>query len=100
MPTVLVCDDEAVLRALVRAALGPVGYDVLEAADGHEALELVRRQRPDLVVLDMMMPGWSGLEVLAEMRAEAAIDDVPCLMLTARAQAGDRAAALEAGVDR
>ncbi len=69
---VLVCDDEDVLRALVRATLTGSGYSLVEAADGDESLRLARELRPDLIVLDMMMPGRSGLEILAEIRQEAA----------------------------
>jgi len=99
-PTVLVCDNEEPLRALVRAALEPTDCDVVEACDGNQSYELARSVRPDLIVLDMMMPGRSGLEVLAELRAEPEFVNTPVLMLTARAQATDRDAAAEAGVDR
>ena len=99
-PTVLVCDNEEPLRALVRAALEPTDCEVVEACDGDESYELARSVRPDLIVLDMMMPGRSGLEVLADLRAEPEFADTPVLMLTARTQATDRRAADEAGVDR
>jgi DNA-binding response OmpR family regulator len=97
---VLVCDNEEALRALVRAALEPTDCDIVEACDGDESYELARSERPDLIVLDMMMPGRSGLEVLAELRAEPEFENMPVLMLTARTQATDRSAAAEAGVDR
>jgi DNA-binding response OmpR family regulator len=96
-PTVLVCDNEAVMRALVRASLEP-DYDVVEARDGDEALEHVASGRPDLLVLDMMMPGRSGLEVLGEVRRAGGT--MPVIMLTARVQAADRVAAADAGADR
>jgi CheY-like chemotaxis protein len=99
LPLVLVCDDEPVLRALVRASLGG-GYEILEAQDGCEVLGLALDRRPDLIVLDMMMPGKSGLDVLAELRTDAALAKTPIVMLTARAQAADRAAAADAGADR
>ena len=98
--TILVADDEAVLRALVRATLSSAGYDVLEAADGDEALELARSARPDLIVLDLMMPGKSGLDVLRELRADPELAATPVVMLTARTRAADREAAAEAGADR
>jgi CheY-like chemotaxis protein len=98
--TVLVCDNEEALRTLVRAALEPSGCDVVEARDGDESYELARSLRPDLIVLDMMMPGRTGLEVLAQLRAESEFEDTPVLMLTARAQATDRQAAVDAGVTR
>jgi CheY-like chemotaxis protein len=98
-PCVLVCDDEPVLRALVRASLDPV-YQVAEACDGNEALALAKELRPALIVLDMMMPGKSGLDVLEQLRADPALSGTPVLMLSARAQAADRAAAAASGADR
>jgi DNA-binding response OmpR family regulator len=99
-PKVLVCDNEEALRVLVRGALELGDYEILEARDGDQSLELARKFEPDLIVLDMMMPGRSGLEVLADLRAEQRFAETPVIMLTARAQAADRAAALEAGATR
>ena len=98
-PTVLVCDDEPVLRALVRASLDGA-CTVVEAADGEESLELARSVRPALIIIDMMMPGRSGLEVVGDLRRDPELAAIPVLMLTARAQATDREQALAAGVDR
>src|SRR5919201_55455 len=86
-PTILVCDNEEPLRALVRAALDERGYEIVEARDGDESLELARRVRPDLIVLDIMMPGRSGLDVLREVRADADLAPTPVIALTARTQA-------------
>ena len=97
-PRVLVCDNEEPLRALVRGALELGDYEIVEAHDGDESVELARSCDPDLIVLDMMMPGRTGLEVLAELRAEDRFAKTPVIMLTARAQAQDRQAAVEAGV--
>jgi DNA-binding response OmpR family regulator len=99
-PKVLVCDNEEALRVLVRGALELGDYEILEARDGDQSLELARKFEPDLIVLDMMMPGRSGLEVLADLRAEQRFAETPVIMLTARAQAADRATALEAGATR
>jgi CheY-like chemotaxis protein len=99
-PKVLVCDNEAALRALVRGALELGDYEIVEAHDGDQSLELARSCVPDLIVLDMMMPGRTGLEVLAELRAEDRFAETPVIMLTARAQAQDRLAAVDAGVSR
>jgi CheY-like chemotaxis protein len=99
-PKVLVCDNEEVLRALVRGALELGDYEIVEARDGDESVELARSCEPDLIVLDMMMPGRTGLEVLTELRAEERFTDTPVIMLTARAQAQDREAAVAAGVNR
>ena len=100
LPKVLVCDNEEALRALVRGALELGDYEIVEAHDGDQSVELARACDPDLIVLDMMMPGRTGLEVLAELRAEDRFAETPVIMLTARAQAQDRLAAVEAGVSR
>ena len=83
----LVCDDETVLRELVRATLGQGRYTVVEARDGHEALAQARSERPDVILLDVMMPGRSGDDVLRELRSDPATAATPVIMLTARAQA-------------
>lgn len=100
VPRILVCDNEDVLRDLVRASLGGNGYDLVEARDGDEALALARDTKPDLVLLDVMMPGRSGLDVLAELRADPELAGTRVVMLTARTQAADREAAAAAGADR
>jgi CheY-like chemotaxis protein len=101
MPSrVLVCDNEEALRALVRGALDLGDYEIVEARDGDESLDLARSCDPDLIVLDMMMPGRTGLEMLAALRAEGRFTATPVIMLTARVQAQDRQAALDAGVSR
>jgi CheY-like chemotaxis protein len=98
-PTVLVCDDEPVLRMLVRATLDQGDYTVVEACDGDEALARTHSEQPDLILLDMMMPGRSGSDVLRALRADPATADTPVIMLTARAQASDREAMNLAGAD-
>lgn len=97
---ILLCDDEEVLRSLIRATFDDGRYSIAEAEDGDQSLELARSVRPDLVVLDMMMPGRSGLEVLHELRADPALAQTPVVMLTARARPADRDAATAAGADR
>jgi DNA-binding response OmpR family regulator len=98
-PRVLICDDEPVLRDLVRASLDP-SYELIDARDGDESLRLARELRPDVIVLDMMMPGKSGLEVLEELRADSELAGTRVVMLTARAQSVDRLAAATSGADR
>jgi DNA-binding response OmpR family regulator len=97
---ILICDDEHVLRALVRASLARGPYELLEARDGDEAVALAAAERPDLVVLDMMMPRRTGLEVLAHLRADALLAATPVIMLSARTQEQDRSAADSAGATR
>jgi CheY-like chemotaxis protein len=96
--TILVCDNEEPLRRLIRATLGG-GYRLIEARDGNESIELARSARPDLILLDMMMPDRSGLEVLRELRSDQRFAETPVIMLTARAQAADREAAGAIGAD-
>ncbi|MDX6541364.1 MAG: two-component system, OmpR family, phosphate regulon response regulator PhoB [Gaiellales bacterium] len=98
-PTVLVCDDEPVLRMLVRATLDQGNYTVVEACDGDEALARTRSEQPDLILLDMMMPGRSGSDVLRELRSNPLTAQTPVIMLTARAQASDREAMSLAGAN-
>ena len=98
MRTILIADDEAHLRLLVRKTLEADEVRMVEAADGRSALERARKERPDLVILDWMMPGLSGLEVLAALREEPETSATPVLMLTARSQQVDRDEALRLGV--
>jgi CheY-like chemotaxis protein len=96
LATVLICDDEPSLRELIRISLdGP--YRFVEADDGESSLELARRERPDVVILDMMMPRRSGLEVLRALRQEEELADIPVIVLTA--QPGTREQALREGAD-
>lgn len=99
-PKVLICDDEDVLRALVRACLRDRDYELLEARDGEQALAVARAHVPDLILLDLHMPRRSGIQVLEGLRGEPTLATIPVVMLTARTQEADRAAALGAGVRR
>ncbi len=96
MPTILVVDDDRGITDMLRRTLTYEGYQVLTAADGREALDRARSQRPDLVVLDWMLPEVDGLEVARRLRA---VDDTPILMLTARDTVSDRVAGLDTGAD-
>jgi two-component system OmpR family response regulator len=98
--TILVCDDEEPMRALMRAALDPSGCEIVEARDGDESMDLARALEPDLIVLDLMMPGRSGLQVLDELRGEPAFETTPVIVLSARAQVADREAVTRAGATR
>ena len=86
-PRVLVVDDEAAIRDIVRRYLTAEGFEVPEAADGTEALDRLRALQPDLVVLDVLMPGLDGLEVLRRLRPSS---DVYLVVLTAKAEAVER----------
>jgi DNA-binding response OmpR family regulator len=98
-PLVLVADDEDDIRALVSFRLKRAGYEVITAADGEEAFLLATTRLPDLVVLDMMMPKATGLEVTRNMREQATTKDIPIILLTARAQEADVARGFEAGAN-
>jgi adenylate cyclase len=97
LATVLICEDEPALRELIRVSLvGP--YEFAEADDGEESLAAARRLQPDLVILDVMMPRRSGIEVLAELRKDEALASTPVIVLTAQPETRDEA--LRAGADR
>ena len=98
MKTVLVVDDEASLRNLVRTTLESDSYRILEASDGNEALEIALIEKPDLIVVDWMMPGRTGIEVVIEIRKTEDGKDIPIVMLTARGQQVDIQRGTEAGV--
>jgi DNA-binding response OmpR family regulator len=94
--TILVVDDERKIRQLVGAYLSKEGYQVLEADSGAPAVDLVRRHHPDLIILDVMLPGTDGFEVLREIRT---FSDVYVIMLTARAEEVDKVVGLSVGAD-
>jgi two-component system, OmpR family, phosphate regulon response regulator PhoB len=97
--TVLVVDDEPEIVALISHHLTQAGYAVSAAYDGAEAIERLRAARPRLVVLDVMLPGITGFDVLAAIRAQPALEDLPVLMLTALRDDEDRIKGLSLGVD-
>jgi two-component system response regulator MprA len=93
----LVVDDDAALREALALVLDLNGFEVTTAADGREAMRTLSTDRPDAVILDVLMPGLDGLEVCRRIRASG--DRTPVLMLTARAEVSERVAGLEAGAD-
>jgi DNA-binding response OmpR family regulator len=99
MRTLLIADDEGGIRSLVRMTLQRKQYEILEAADGEEALALARKHHPELVLLDVMMPGLSGFEVCRALKDDPATADATVVMLTAKAQDADRAEGIAAGAD-
>jgi two-component system KDP operon response regulator KdpE len=93
---ILIVDDEPQIRRVLRTTLTSQGYTVAEARTGDEALEQIRSERPDLILLDVNMPGISGLETCREIRASS---DIPIIMLTVRGTEKDKVQALDAGAD-
>ena len=96
MKRVLVVEDEIKIARLVRDYLHQAGFEVLEATDGPSALSLARAERPDMIVLDLGLPGMDGFDVTRRLRATSA---VPIIMLTARSEETDRVVGLELGAD-
>jgi DNA-binding response OmpR family regulator len=100
MARVLLVEDEPNISEAIRFILSRDGCDVTVRSDGAGVVDLVRSDRPDLVILDLMLPGVSGLEVLSGIRADPAMADLPVMMLTAKGNGRDREAAERAGVSR
>ena len=97
MTRVLVIDDEAPIRLLCRVNLEAERMEVLEAADGPSGLETARRERPDVILLDVMMPGLDGWRVAEALLEDPQTSDIPIVFLTARAEFRDRARGLDIG---
>ena len=98
-PTVLVVDDDPVIQKLLQVNFQMEGYSVVLAGDGEEGLATARDVRPDLVVLDVMMPKLDGLQVAAALKGDADTAGIPIIMLSAKAQETDVKAGLAAGAD-
>jgi len=96
---VLVVEDDQDIAELVALHLGRAGFETEVLASGSDVIPRLRELKPDLVVLDLMLPGLSGLEICRRMRADDALSSVPIVMLTARAQEEDRVSGLETGAD-
>ena len=96
---ILVVDDDRQIVRLVQAYLQQAGFSVMTAYDGEEALHFIRRERPDLVVLDLMLPKREGSEITRIVRADETLSSIPILMLTARAEDTDKILGLELGAD-
>lgn len=98
MKTILLADDEPNIRLLVHTTLDDPGFEILEADNGAEALEIAQRHKPDLVILDWVMPGLTGIEVASKLRKQTATSDIPIIMLTCKGQPTDIAQGKDAGV--
>jgi len=96
---VLVVDDEAAIRDMIRFALEKDRMEVQTAANAHEALIRISEKRPDIILLDWMMPNVSGLELTRRLRKDPFTQDIPIIMLTAKVTEDDKVAGLEAGTD-
>ena len=97
---VLLIEDEPNIIEAVSFILSRDGWDVKTHSNGHDAIDAVRARAPDLVILDVMLPGKSGMDILRELRESDGLRDLPVLMLTARGQSRDREMAEKAGVNR
>jgi len=96
-PVVLVADDEEDIKVVLRMFLEAVGYEVITAFDGLDALEQIKSTKPDVVLMDIMMPVIDGIEVVRQMKATPGIRDIPVVMLTAAAQSDMVERAIQAG---
>jgi DNA-binding response OmpR family regulator len=99
MAKILIVDDESAIRFLITAVLEDEGYELFEAADGREAVTLVAEVQPDLIILDVMMPGITGYELCAKLKREPATQGIVIIMLTAKGQEQDRRHSGQAGAD-
>ena len=95
--SILIVDDEDMIRSLLRLTLVRAGYEVTEAETGEEAISIVREQKPDLVLLDVMMPGIDGFAVCEQIRQDPAVGDIPIIMLSARKDPRSRQESRRAG---
>jgi two-component system alkaline phosphatase synthesis response regulator PhoP len=99
---ILIADDEAFIRILLRQtmeSLVDAGVELLSTGNGQEAWELIQSERPDLVILDVMMPGLSGHEICQRIKSEPRLSDIHVMMLTARGQQADRLRSIETGAN-
>jgi len=98
-PTVLLVEDDPVILRLLEVNFDLEGFGVLLAHDGAEGLEIARASRPDIIVSDIMMPQMSGIEMVEALKADKVTAKIPIILLSAKAQAGDLKAGIEAGAD-
>ena len=97
--TILIVDDEAPIREMIRMSLDMAGFNCREAADTREAYRVIADSRPDLVLLDWMLPGGSGIELLRRLRKEELTADLPVIMLTAKTDEDNKIQGLDVGAD-
>ena len=99
MAKILVADDDPIFLQFTRSLLEDRGYEVVTAEDGEQALAVVRRERPDLVVTDLVMPYKNGLEIIREMRAESTLQHIPVIVISMKDREVDIVQGLEEGAD-
>ena len=99
MPKVLVIDDDPVIVELLRVNFEIEGFEVISAGDGREGFERARSDRPDLVLSDIMMPRYDGLQLLTQLKADAATRGLPVILLSAKAQNAEVQQGLDLGAD-
>ena len=99
MARILVADDDVDIRELVEFKLSTMGHDITAVGDGAAAIDACREKKPDLAVLDVMMPGVSGLDAIREIRSDPDLADLPVILLTARAQESDVETGFDSGAD-
>ncbi|RME69978.1 MAG: response regulator [Chloroflexi bacterium] len=97
MPTILCVDDEPTQLMLLRLALTRVGYQVIEAANGQQGVEAAKKYKPDLIIMDLMMPIMDGATAIEEIRKDPALKDIPILVLSAYTRGDQAQRALDAG---
>ena len=99
MAKILIVDDEPSIRFLIVSALEDEGYELWEASDGLEAFERIQKDKPDVMILDVMMPGMTGYELCAKLKQDPVTKDILIIMLTAKGQEQDRLHSRQAGAD-
>ena len=99
MARILVADDDIDIRELVEFKLSTLGHDIVAVTDGAAAIDACKEDRPDLAVLDVMMPGMSGLDAIRVIRSDPSLSDLPVILLTARAQESDVETGFDSGAD-
>lgn len=99
MNTILIVEDEQPIRSMVGLALGRAGFELREAADAKQAYAEIDRERPALILMDWMLPGINGLEIVKHLQRDANTQDIPVIMLTARAEESDKIKGFGAGID-
>ena len=97
--SILIIEDEKAIREMIRFALQREGHAVLEAADAKDASEILASSRPDLMIIDWMLPDISGIELIRRFRRDEVLRDIPMIMLTARSEESDKVKGLESGAD-